>query len=107
MCLFIGITLPVVRVAGGLVVSATGWNLLQAANEGDNERAGPVKATDGFYPLTMAITVGPGSSAVAITLGSQRPRVANLTQLAFLDGAAVAGLLAIAAPYMSATDLPK
>jgi multiple antibiotic resistance protein len=96
---FFGITLPVVRVAGGLVVSATGWNLLQAAIEGGNERAGhgPVKATDAFYPLTMPITVGPGSIAVAITLGSQRPRVANLTQLAFLGGAAVAGLLAIAA----------
>jgi multiple antibiotic resistance protein len=96
---FFGITLPVVRVAGGLVVSATGWNLLQAANEGDNERAGhgPVKPTDAFYPLTMPITVGPGSIAVAITLGSQRPGVANLTQLAFLGGAAVAGLLAIAA----------
>jgi multiple antibiotic resistance protein len=96
---FFGITLPVVRVAGGLVVSATGWNLLQAANEGDNERAGhgPAKPTDAFYPLTMPITVGPGSIAVAITLGSQRPGVANLTQLAFLGGAAVAGLLAIAA----------
>jgi multiple antibiotic resistance protein len=96
---FFGITLPVVRVAGGLVVSATGWNLLQAANEGDNERAGhgPVKPTDAFYPLTMPITVGPGSIAVAITLGSQRPGVANLTQLAFPGGAAVAGLLAIAA----------
>jgi multiple antibiotic resistance protein len=96
---FFGITLPVVRVAGGLVVSATGWNLLQAANEGDNERAGhgPVKPTDAFYPLIMPITVGPGSIAVVITLGSQRPGVANLRQLAFLGGAAVAGLLAIAA----------
>ena len=45
----------------------------------------------------MPLTVGPGSIAVAITLGSQRPKAANLTQLAFLGGAALAGLIAIAA----------
>jgi multiple antibiotic resistance protein len=45
----------------------------------------------------MPITVGPGSIAVAITLGSQRPRIANLTHLALLGGAAVAGLIMIAA----------
>jgi multiple antibiotic resistance protein len=95
---FFGITLPIVRVAGGLVVTATGWNLLQEGSSGDDSRAGhrPVIPTDGFYPLTMPITVGPGSIAVAITLGSQRPRVA-LPEVALLGGAAVAGLLAITA----------
>jgi len=94
---FFGITLPILRVAGGLVVTATGWNLLQAGICGDDGRAGhrPVVPTDGFYPLTMPITVGPGSIAVAIALGSQRPRVA-LPQFALLGAAAVAGLVAIA-----------
>jgi multiple antibiotic resistance protein len=96
---FFGITLPIVRVAGGLVVTATGWSLLQAGDDGEDEQAAhkPVKPHDAFYPLTMPITVGPGSIAVAITLGSQRPRFANLTQLAVLGGAAVSGLIAIAA----------
>ena len=57
----------------------------------------PVTPTDAFYPLTMPITVGPGSIAVAITLGSQRPRVESLSRLAVLGGAAVAGIIAIAA----------
>src|SRR5271165_4219157 len=52
---FFGITLPIVRVAGGLVVTATGWNLLQAVDVGEDEpdahRAG--RAPDAFYPLTM------------------------------------------------------
>jgi multiple antibiotic resistance protein len=96
---FFGITLPIVRVAGGLVVSATGWNLLQARDEDEDEPAAHklLKPSDAFYPLTMPITVGPGSIAVAITLGSQRPRVTELTHLALLGGAAVAGLMAIAA----------
>ena len=94
---FFGITLPIVRVAGGLVVAVTGWQLLQAGYE-RQERTGhpPVIPTDAFYPLTMPITVGPGSIAVAITLGSQRPRAA-LSEVALIGAAAVVGLLAITA----------
>ena len=96
---FFGITLPIVRVAGGLVVTATGWNLLQANDDFTDDRTDhkPTTPTDAFYPLTMPITVGPGSIAVAITLGSQRPAVESLSRLAVLGGAAVAGLVAIAA----------
>ena len=44
-------------------------------------------------PLTMPLTVGPGSISVAVTLGSQRPaHSADLAELAILGGAAVAGL---------------
>jgi multiple antibiotic resistance protein len=95
---FFGITVPIVRVAGGLVVAATGWKLLQTENRADGDRAGhrAVASTDAFYPLTMPITVGPGSMAVAITLGSQRPR-GSLTEIALLGGAAIVGLIAISA----------
>src|ERR1700720_2730658 len=95
---FFGITLPIVRIAGGLVVAVTGWNLLQAGDYGDDERAGhrPVVPTDAFYPLTMPITVGPGSIAVAITLGSQRPH-APLPEVAVLGAAVIAGVVAMAA----------
>src|SRR5215469_2995275 len=89
---FFGITLPIVRIAGGLVVTVTGWNLLQEGDEEDLPSEKPVRPTDAFYPLTMPITVGPGSIAVAITLGSQRPRVADLVNVATLGAAAVAGV---------------
>lgn len=96
---FFGITLPIVRVAGGFVVAATGWNLLQAQPEVSEVQASarPMRPTDAFYPITMPITVGPGSIAVAITLGSQRPRADTLTHLATLGIAAFGGLLAIVA----------
>jgi multiple antibiotic resistance protein len=95
---FFGITLPIVRVAGGLAVTATGWNLLQAEDQDDTRHEHkPVTPTDAFYPLTMPITVGPGSIAVAVTLGSARPRGADLAYIALLGGAAIAGIAAIAA----------
>lgn len=100
---FFGITLPSVRIGGGLVVISFAWKLLNAEDALADRRAAdraarPVTPTDAFYPLTMPLTVGPGSIAVAITLGSQRPKsAANLADLALLGSAAVAGLLAIAA----------
>jgi multiple antibiotic resistance protein len=98
---FFGITLPVVRVAGGLVVIAYGWRLLQTGVEADDQRSagarGFVTAADAFYPLTMPLTVGPGSISVAIALGSQRPAgTLDPPQLAMLAGSAVMGIIAIA-----------
>jgi multiple antibiotic resistance protein len=99
---FFGITLPVVRIAGGLVVSSFAWKLLHASEELEDQRAADsaqrsTRPIDAFYPLTMPLTVGPGSISVAITLGSHRPEVGGLGHLALLGGGAIAGLIAIAA----------
>jgi multiple antibiotic resistance protein len=99
---FFGITLPVVRIAGGLVVTAFAWTLLQSGESVDEQPTEHahthVTAEDAFYPLTMPLTVGPGSISVAITLGSQRPYEGmNLAKILLLGGAAIAGLLAISA----------
>lgn len=111
---FFGITLPIVRIAGGSVVAAFAWKLLHSAEELEDQRSAtehaPGGRVDAFYPLTMPLTVGPGSISVAITLGSQRPAAsAGLGELALLGGAAVAGLAAVAATiyvcYRFAGDL--
>ncbi len=96
---FFGITLPVVRIAGGLVLIAFGWKLLQSGANIEAERSenasGP--ASDSFYPLTMPLTVGPGSISVAIALGSQRPAgPIDLYHLALLGGAAIVGIIGVA-----------
>jgi multiple antibiotic resistance protein len=98
---FFGITIPVLRVAGGLAVASFGWRLLRDGVEPTNtagkvEQGGP---DDAFYPLTMPLTVGPGSIAVAIALGAQRPQpegVESLGGMALVAASAVAGLAAIA-----------
>ena len=71
---FFGVSLPVVQVGGGLVVVAMGWGLLmqQGALSDATRRSlqGPDVFGRAFYPLTMPLTVGPGSISVAITLGA-------------------------------------
>jgi multiple antibiotic resistance protein len=70
---FFGVSLPVVQVGGGLVVAATGWKMLtQKDEERDATRGVQPQDVDGqaFYPLTLPLTVGPGSISVAITLGA-------------------------------------
>ena len=94
---FFGISLPVVRVGGGLVVTAFGWKLLNAEPESTTADGALAKTLpDPFYPLTMPLTVGPGSISVAITLGSQRPKSAGLEYLALLATGAIAGTAALA-----------
>jgi multiple antibiotic resistance protein len=75
---FFGISLPIVRVAGGLVVLSAGWRLLHAGHGDDGEpRAAMVEAWErevgrrGFYPLTFPLTIGPGSISIAVTLGAR------------------------------------
>jgi multiple antibiotic resistance protein len=75
---FFGISLPVVQVGGGLVVVATGWGLLRHSDDDDaaQDAKKPCNEMDymrqAFYPLTLPLTVGPGSISVAITVGANR-----------------------------------
>lgn len=75
---FFGISLPVVQVGGGLVVVSTGWALLRSSDDDDatQDAEKPCHETNymrqAFYPLTLPLTVGPGSIAVAITVGANR-----------------------------------
>jgi multiple antibiotic resistance protein len=72
---FFGISLPIVRVGGGLIVAATAWRLLTATHATDSrtelaEAFTPEQARkQAFYPLTFPISCGPGSIAAAITVG--------------------------------------
>jgi multiple antibiotic resistance protein len=77
---FFGISLPVVQVGGGLIVISTGWSLLRRPADEEVEEDKTRKdcneqnyARQAFYPLTLPLTVGPGSISVAITVGANRP----------------------------------
>ncbi len=79
---FFGVSIPVLRVAGGLVVAASGWRMLNepdATEQRRSETPSPPGSLDvppsrlAFYPLTMPLTTGPGTISVAISLGAGRP----------------------------------
>jgi multiple antibiotic resistance protein len=105
-----GVSLGAVRIGGGLVVAVTAWRLLMQEEdasvmpEDGNHPAGvPVGAT-AFFPLTIPITTGPGSIAVAITLASERPfgGPGTLSFFAGLTVAALANALLVFFLYTSA-----
>jgi len=67
-----GLSVPIVQVAGGIVVCAASWDLLRAEHAVKVEVVSePTNiGTRAFYPLTLPLTVGPGTISVAITIGA-------------------------------------
>jgi len=77
MLAFFGISLPVVQVAGGLVLAIMGWNLLnQQSADQPSKASAAADAHSGsleqevFYPLTFPITAGPGCIVITLTLSA-------------------------------------
>ena len=73
-----GISLSALRIAGGVVLSAFAWELLNAPDRRDTRKqeqaaeAGPADDV-AFFPLTLPFTTGPGTIAVAVALGAGHP----------------------------------
>ncbi len=96
---FFGLSVPVVQVAGGIVVCSAAWALLKAEGDARNPTGPPPVgaeiATRAFYPLTLPLTVGPGTITVAITIGANHP----MTVRALVDHSLgqIAGVFLVAA----------
>ena len=88
---FFGISIPVLRVAGGIIVSMSGWRMLTEpdATEQRRSEAPYPRAIDvppsrlAFYPLTMPLTTGPGTISVAISIGAGRPSGFHASSIEF------------------------
>jgi multiple antibiotic resistance protein len=96
---FFGISLAAVQMGGGLLVAIAGWRILNQQDDVKERQLDSQPSTaqilsQAFYPLTMPLTVGPGSIAVAITLGSNLHEESHL-QLIVSALAAVIGILLI------------
>ena len=75
---FFGVTLSALRIGGGLVVAARAWELLSAPQQSEDRKQAQAASAAGasdvaFFPLTVPFTTGPGTMAVAIALGANRP----------------------------------
>jgi multiple antibiotic resistance protein len=97
---FFGISIPVVQVGGGMVLVAMGWAALMENDDGcDKSARKSVAAPDAyqraFYPLTLPLTVGPGSISVAIALGANASRSHALHPLTIVTALVGFGLIAL------------
>lgn len=70
-----GISLPVVQLAGGILICKMGWGLLSSedSNKGSKESTGPANVPENienilFYPLAFPMTTGAGTISVLLTL---------------------------------------
>jgi multiple antibiotic resistance protein len=96
---FFGLSLPIVQVGGGLLIMSFGWRFL---HQGDEDTAAPSVTTwkpeelarRAFYPLTLPLTVGPGSMSVAITLGANTSQTG--INIVAMDVAMITGVALIA-----------
>jgi|SRR6185437_7675494 len=74
---FFGISIPALRIAGGLVVAVSGWSMLHAPPPSHEGRATSTANFTtirkmAFFPLTIPLTAGPGTIATAIAIGTNR-----------------------------------
>jgi len=73
---FFGISLPGVRIAGGLIIMKAGYSMLNPDTSGkrltvEGEAAAMEKEDLSFSPLALPLLSGPGSIAVVIGFASQ------------------------------------
>jgi multiple antibiotic resistance protein len=97
---FFGISLPVVQVGGGLIVISSGWAMLNQKEQTDRGGASrDVKSEEifshAFYPLTLPLTVGPGSISVAITMGANATRHLGPNPLSIVAAIIGSALIAV------------
>jgi multiple antibiotic resistance protein len=104
---FFGISIPVLRVAGGMIIAMSGWRMLMqpdATEQRRSETPAP-RSIDvppsrlAFYPLTMPLTTGPGTISVAISLGASRPSGFHAPLFAFVIETLVAVSLVVLVVY--------
>lgn len=78
---FFGISIGVLRVAGGLILISAGWYALNGpTSTGEEEAAQQAKEEHpksdqewmklAFYPLTLPLTLGPGAISVTTAIGT-------------------------------------
>jgi len=90
---FFGISLPALRIGGGLVVAVSGWQMLHERPPPEGQVSVAPPSSEALkrmivFPLTIPLTTGPGTIATAIALSANQP--------AALQGALVSLIVAIA-----------
>ncbi len=108
-----GISLPVVRIAGGILICRTGWQML-SPGDGPNksaETSSPDHRHDVedilFYPMAFPMTTGAGTISVLLTLSAQGHEDAWIPHLINLSAIFLAIVLMSILIYFCYAFTPK
>jgi len=98
---FFGLSISIIRIGGGLLLSFMGWTMLNAPDATDTSSVNAVDSDTyfkkAFYPFTFPVTSGPGCIAVIFTLAVHHGAGKDIySQLASLSGTFI-GLIGVAA----------
>lgn len=105
---FFGISIPVLRVAGGIIIALSAWRMLTQPDVNEQRRSETPSPASidvapsrlAFYPLTMPLTTGPGTISVAISLGTSRPTGLHAATFEYVVGTVAAVALLAALVYL-------
>lgn len=90
-----GLSIPVVQLAGGIMICRSGWEMLGSGSAPRNAGGGKEAVAEQnreteeqlFFPLTFPITTGAGTVSVLLTLSAHAAANSNLAQQALHMGA--------------------
>lgn len=94
----LGISIPVVAIAGGILLFHSAWHMLNKDPRVSEKEEAEIRSSmenKAFFPLTMPVTAGPGAMAVTLSLVPRGSILEPATLLAFLAtacGILLAGL---------------
>jgi len=116
---FFGISLPIIQVAGGLVITALGWGML---NQPDAKATAQSKQDEAdacldsrqseliqktFYPFTFPVTSGPGTLVVTLTLSAHASHAILIDNILSLVGVFLAIVVLSIAVYFCYAYAPR
>lgn len=109
-----GISIPIVQVAGGLMICRMGWQLLTSDDslKGDKETAHPERKAGDienilFYPVSFPMTTGAGTISVLLTLSAHGEDNDISRHLVKLGALFIAVLLICLLIYICYSNTPR
>lgn len=79
---FFGISIPALRVAGGLIVARVGFGMLSPQDPETTPESPPARLDIAFTPLAVPMLSGPGSIAVTIGMAAGAETVSDYVAIA-------------------------
>jgi multiple antibiotic resistance protein len=114
---FFGISIPIVQLAGGIVVASMGWSVLnQPDSDKSKETAGAQAANENvstnwadktFYPLMFPMTAGPGCLVIMLTLSAHATGMTLTENLLARTGLILAVLVLAVLVYLCYAYAPQ